>query len=71
MFSYLSPETRVRKDHALRAARRMVDEVLGTLSPQFDRMYAREGQPSAGEAAAGAIVADVCFGLLKTIARLA
>ena len=28
MFSYLSPETRVRKDHALRAIRSMVDEVL-------------------------------------------
>ena len=28
MFSYLSPETRVRKDHPLRAIRAMVDEVL-------------------------------------------
>jgi transposase len=46
MFSYLSPETRVRKDHPLRAIRTMVDEVLGTLSPQFDRMYASEGRPS-------------------------
>jgi hypothetical protein len=24
----------------------MVDEVLGRLSPQFDRMYASEGRPS-------------------------
>src|SRR3974390_3082879 len=46
MFSYLSPETRVRKDHPLRAIRAMVDEVLRALSPQFDRMYAREGRPS-------------------------
>lgn len=46
MFSYLSPETRVRKDHPLRAIRTMVDEVLRTLSPQFDRMYASEGRPS-------------------------
>ena len=46
MFSYLSPETRVRKDHPLRVIRTMVDEVLGTLSPQFDRMYASEGRPS-------------------------
>ena len=38
MFSYLSPVTRVRKNHALRAVRRMVDEVLGALSPQFDRI---------------------------------
>lgn len=46
MFSYLSPEMRVRKDHPLRAIREMVDEVLGALSPQFDRMYAHEGRPS-------------------------
>jgi transposase len=44
--SYLSPESRVRKDHPLRAIRTMVDEVLSRLSPQFDRMYAREGRPS-------------------------
>ena len=46
MFSYLSPEQRVRKDHPLRAIRAMVDEVLRSLSPQFNRMYAREGRPS-------------------------
>jgi transposase len=46
MFSYLSPESRVRKDHPLRAIRTMVDEVLRALSPQFGRMYAREGRPS-------------------------
>jgi len=46
MFSYLSPEARVRKDHPLRAIRTMVDQVLRALSPQFDRMYAREGRPS-------------------------
>src|SRR5208283_3950567 len=44
MFSYLSPEARVRKDHPLRAIRTMVDEVLRALSPQFDRMYASEGR---------------------------
>ena len=46
MFSYLSPESRVRKDHPLRAIRTMVDEVLGKLSPEFDRMYAKQGRPS-------------------------
>src|SRR5712692_8305072 len=35
MFSFLSPETRVRKDHPLRAIRAMVDEVLTQLSPRF------------------------------------
>ena len=46
MFSYLSPEQRVRKDHPLRTVRTTVDEVLRSLSPQFNRMYAREGRPS-------------------------
>ena len=46
MFSYLSPEQRVRQDHPLRAIRAMVDEVLRSLSPQLDRMYASEGRPS-------------------------
>ena len=34
------------KDHPLRAMRRMVDEVLGKLSPEFDCMYAKQGRPS-------------------------
>lgn len=46
VFSYLSPESRVRKDHPLRAIRTMVDEVLEKLSPEFDRMYAKQGRPS-------------------------
>ena len=46
IFSYLSPEERVRKDHPLRAIRTMVDEVLGQLSRHFDTMYARVGRPS-------------------------
>ena len=46
LFSYLSPEQRVRKHHPLRAVRVMVEEVLRLLSPQFDRMYASQGRPS-------------------------
>src|ERR1700691_5626300 len=46
MFSYLSPETRVRKDHPLRAIRVMVDEILAQLSRRFDSMYASAGRPS-------------------------
>ena len=46
MFSYLSPEQRVRKDHPLRAMRTMVDEILEQLSPLFDAMYATGGRPS-------------------------
>src|SRR5437016_10527512 len=46
IFSYLSPEERVRKDHPLRAIRTMVDEVLTQLSRRFDTMYAWVGRPS-------------------------
>src|SRR6202790_5580041 len=46
IFSYLSPEARVRKDHPLRAVRAMVDEVLAELSGAFDAMYASVGRPS-------------------------
>jgi transposase len=46
IFSYLSPEERVRKDHPLRAIRAMVDEVLKQLSRRFDTMYAKVGRPS-------------------------
>jgi len=46
IFSYLSPEARVRKDHPLRAIRVMVDEVLSQLSRRFGGMYATVGRPS-------------------------
>jgi transposase len=46
IFSYLSPEARVRKDHPLRAIRVMVDEALGQMSGAFDAMYASVGRPS-------------------------
>src|SRR6516165_7278380 len=46
IFSYISPEQRVRKDHPLRTIRTMVDEVLGQMSRRFDRMYAKVGRPS-------------------------
>src|SRR5213083_201984 len=44
MFSYLSPEARVRKDHPLRAIRTMADQE--NMSRRFDRMYAKTGRPS-------------------------
>src|SRR5881394_3591782 len=46
MFSYLSPDQRVRQDHPLRAIRRMTDEVLASLSPRFTTMYSDMGRPS-------------------------
>lgn len=46
MFSYLSPEARVRADHPLRAIRAMADAALAKMSPLFDAMYASTGRPS-------------------------
>jgi len=46
MFSYISPEQRVRKDHPLRPIRARVDQVLKELSPRLDKMYAKVGRPS-------------------------
>ncbi|HMD19177.1 MAG TPA: IS5 family transposase [Alloacidobacterium sp.] len=46
VFSYLSPEERVRKDHPLRAVRAMTEEILREMSAVFDSMYARRGRPS-------------------------
>jgi transposase len=46
MFSYLSPEQRVRKDHPLRTVGAMTDEILVSMSPLFDAMYADFGRPS-------------------------
>jgi transposase len=46
MFSYISPEARVRPDHPLRAIRRMTDAALARLSRRFDRMYSEMGRPS-------------------------
>src|SRR5438046_10568551 len=46
MFSYLSPEQRVRADHPLRAIRVMTDRVCADLSPRFSKMYSDIGRPS-------------------------
>jgi transposase len=46
MFSYISPEQRVRADHPLRAIRAMTDQVFAELSPRFTRMYSDIGRPS-------------------------
>jgi len=46
MYSYVSPEARVRADHPLRAIRRMADEALKNMTERFDAMYAKTGRPS-------------------------
>jgi transposase len=46
MFSYVSAEQRVPKEHPLRAIRAVVDDVLRDMSREFDGLYARVGRPS-------------------------
>jgi transposase len=46
MFSYVSTEQRVPKDHPLREIRAMVDGVLRELGPRFGSIYAKSGRPS-------------------------
>lgn len=46
MFSYFSPESRVPEKHPLRAIKARADKVLGSMSAEFDRLYAETGRPS-------------------------
>ena len=46
MFSYVTPEARVRQDHPLRPIRRMTDAALERLSPRFAQLYSTMGRPS-------------------------
>ena len=46
MFSYVSPEARVPKDHPLRPIREMVNRALEELSGEFEAMYSHTGRPS-------------------------
>jgi hypothetical protein len=46
MFSYISPEKRIPADHPLRPIRKMVDEILKEMSPQFAKCTPRwDAQP--------------------------
>src|SRR5215216_5655882 len=46
MFSYVSAEQRVPKDHPLRAIRALVDDILREMSHEFEGLYSRVGRPS-------------------------
>jgi transposase len=46
LFSYVSCEARVPKDHPLRPIQMIVDQALAVLSPAFDQLYADNGRPS-------------------------
>ncbi len=45
-FSYVSPEQRVPKEHPLRPLLKIVNDVLGRMSPLFEKLYSHTGRPS-------------------------
>jgi transposase len=46
LFSYVSCEARVPLGHPLRPIGKIVDEALGALSGEFEKLYAKFGRPS-------------------------
>lgn len=46
LFSYVDLESRVPAQHPLRLIREIVNEVLGSLSIEFERAYSHRGRPS-------------------------
>ncbi|MGA8258905.1 MAG: IS5 family transposase, partial [Arenicellales bacterium] len=46
LFSYLSPESRIPKNHPLRPIREMVNAALSELGAHFEAIYAVDGRPS-------------------------
>lgn len=70
MFSYLSPEQRVRADHPLRAIRVIADRALAQMSERFARLYAAGGAAvdRAGETVAGVAGAASVYGAQRAAA---
>ena len=46
MFSFVSLEDRIPKNHPLRKLRFLVDTVLATMDREFEAVYAKTGWPS-------------------------
>ena len=46
LFSYVSLENHVPRDHPLRKMRILVDAVLATMGADFSAVYAKRGRPS-------------------------
>jgi transposase len=64
MFSYISAEQRVPKQHPLRAIREIVDEALGRMSKEFDALYSSVGRPSiAPERLLRALLLQLFYGI--------
>jgi len=63
VFSYVSAEQRIAREHPLRRIRTMTDEALRGLSGEFDALYATGGRPSiAPERLLRALLLQVLYG---------
>jgi len=64
LFSYISPEERVPKDHPLRPIKKMVNKALKELTGEFAEMYSSIGRPSiAPEKLLKALLLQVLFSI--------
>jgi transposase len=64
LFSYISIEERVPAQHPLRRVRALLDEALGSMSRDFDRVYAEGGRESvAPERLVRALVLQVLYSI--------
>jgi transposase len=64
LFSYISPEARVPKDHPLRKIRDLVRDVLRDLNGALGRLYSNEGRPSIPpEQLLSALLLQVFYGI--------
>jgi len=71
MFSYISPEARVPKDHPLRPIRIMVDNALVDLAPLFKGMYSRTGRPSTPpEQLLRALLLQILYSIRRLVEQL-
>ena len=46
LFNYVDLESRVPRDHPLRVMRVIVNDVLASLSGEFEKLYSQMGRPS-------------------------
>jgi transposase len=64
LFSYISPEARVPKNHPLRKVRALVRDVLGEWNRSLARLYASDGRPSIPpEQLLSALLLQVFYGI--------
>src|SRR5262249_25779131 len=64
LFSYISPEARVRTDHPLRQIRKLVRDVSRELNPSFSWVYASDGRLSIPpEQLLSALLLQVFYGI--------